>query len=92
MGQKEIDSGDSVKSYIRSHYESARGIYDLFRPFVEKAILLTRLGGRWGMVLPDILLLKDYPETRLFILDRLSLTHIDWWGMAFEEHTSTRLP
>ena len=82
-GQKDIDSDIFVKNYIRSHYASAKGIYDLFRPFVEGAIRLTTAHGYWGMVLPDIVLLKNYPETRLFILDHVSLTRIDWWGMVF---------
>ena len=37
------------------------------------------------MVLPDIVLLKDYIETRKLILDRLSIHAIDWWGMAFAD-------
>ncbi len=35
------------------------------------------------MVLPDIVLLKDYPQTREFLLDQLTLRAIDWWGQAF---------
>src|SRR5208337_671455 len=67
---------------IRARYPSAVGIYDVFRPFVELGVLLTRTQGRFGMVLPDIVLLKDYPQTRRFLLDRLALTRIDWWGHA----------
>jgi adenine-specific DNA-methyltransferase len=37
----------------------------------------------YGMVLPDIVLLKDYPGTRLFMLENLCLNDICWWGMAF---------
>jgi len=44
---------------------------------------LTKPGGRFGMVLPDIVLLKDYPQTRRFLLDTLALERIDWWGRAF---------
>ena len=35
------------------------------------------------MVLPDIVLLKDYTQTRRFLLDQLTLEQIDWWGRAF---------
>jgi hypothetical protein len=55
----------------------------MFRPFVERGIRLTGKSGRFGMVLPDIILLKDYPDTRRLILDELTLASIDWWGMAF---------
>jgi len=34
-------------------------------------------------VLPDVVLLKDYPPTRRLLLDELTLERIDWWGRAF---------
>ncbi len=82
-GQKEIADEQGVKEYIWSRYPSTKGIYDLFRPFVEKGIEITRRGGYFGMVLPDVLLLKDYIETRKLLLERLSIQAIDWWGTAF---------
>lgn len=83
-GQKGIDEPPELKEYLRRRYQSLGGIYDLFRPFVEHGVgLLRRRTGRFGMVLPDIVLLKDYPDTRRHLLDHLALTHIDWWGMAF---------
>src|SRR5262249_36600427 len=82
-GQKEIDSDPAIKEYIRTRYPSSAGIYDVFRPFVELGVCLTRQDGRFGMVLPDIVLLKDYPQSRRFLLDHLALTRIDWWGRAF---------
>lgn len=82
-GQKAVTDEAAIKGYIWERYPSCRGIYDLFRPFVEQGVRLTREGGYFGMVLPDIILLKDYPETRQYLLERLTLTAIDWWGMAF---------
>jgi hypothetical protein len=83
-GQKNIEEPAVVKEYLRRRFESLSGIYDLFRPFVEQGIrLLRRRTGHFGMVLPDVILLKDYLDTRRFMLDHLALTHIDWWGMAF---------
>lgn len=83
-GQKGIDEPPVVKEYLRRRFESLGGIYDLFRPFVEQGIrLLRKRTGHFGMVLPDVVLLKDYLDTRRFMLDHLALTHIDWWGMAF---------
>jgi predicted RNA methylase len=83
-GQKGIEEPPALRDYLRRRFESLGGIYDLFRPFVEQAIQLTRRRtGQFAMVLPDIVLLKDYPDTRRYMLDHLALTHIDWWGMAF---------
>ena len=83
-GQKDIMESDAVKRYVRDRFQSLRGNYDLFRPFVEQGIRLLRRGaGRFGMVLPDIVLLKNYQDTRRYLLDHLTLTHIDWWGMPF---------
>ncbi len=82
-GQKGIVKDGDTWAYLRRRYRSLAGIADVFRPFVERAVTLVRPGGAWGMVLPDIVLLKDYVETRRFLLDELSLTHVDWWGMAF---------
>ena len=84
-GQKEVADQDGIKEYIWSRYSSTKGIYDLFRPFVEKGVELARPGAFFGMVLPDIILLKDYVETRKFLLERLSILAIDWWGMAFAD-------
>lgn len=84
-GQKDIAESDAVKRYVRDRFQSLRGNYDLFRPFVEQGIRLLRRGGRFGMVLPDIVLLKNYQETRRYLLDHLTLTHIDWWGMPFPD-------
>ncbi len=82
-GQKAIAEGEAVKQYAWKQYPSSRGIFDLFRPFVERGIRLVAADGMFGMVLPDIVLLKDYPDTRCYLLDQLSLSRIDWWGMAF---------
>ena len=84
-GQKGIADEQGIKEYIWSRYPSTKGIYDLFRPFVEKGIEITRRGGYFGMVLPDVVLLKDYIETRKLLLERLSILAIDWWGTAFAD-------
>src|SRR5258706_6568028 len=60
-------------------------IFDVFRPFVEKGLRLTRRQGFFGMVLPDIVLLKDYESTRRLLLEKLAMTHLDWWGKVFED-------
>jgi SAM-dependent methyltransferase len=82
-GQKEIGKNDRLKQRLWQRFPSSAGIFDLFRPFVELGVRLTKDGGWFGMVLPDIVLLKDYPRTRRFLLDHLTLERIDTWGMAF---------
>jgi hypothetical protein len=84
-GQKGIEKDDTILTYLRAKYASLHGIFDLFRPFVDQAIRLLRGDGWWGFVLPDIILLKDYQETRRVILEQLAVDRIDWWGMAFTE-------
>jgi hypothetical protein len=86
-GQKRIRAPADLKAYLRDRFPSSRGIFDWFRPFVELAVRLTREGGSFGMVLPDIVLLKNYEETRRFLLDELALTSIRWIGMAFSDAT-----
>ena len=82
-GQKAVGGPPGLREHLRRRYASLGGIFDLFRPFVERGLDLTRDGGYFGMVLPDIVLLKDYVPTRRLLLDSLALTRIDWWGAAF---------
>jgi hypothetical protein len=84
-GQKAVTLGEPEKAYFRAHYVSGRGILDLFKLFTERSVNLTRPGGRWGMVLPDIVLLKDYPEIRRFLLEQTALEVIAFSGMAFAQ-------
>lgn len=86
-GQKDIVKNVAVKQYVCQHYPSSAGIFDWFRPFIELGVRLAKHGGRFGMVLPDTLLLKDYPTTRRYLLDHLALERIDWWGRAFSAAT-----
>ena len=82
-GQKGISFDENSNLYLRNRYHSVTGILDIFRPFVEHGIMLAHSGGMFGMVLPDIILLKNYEDTRRYILENLTVTQIDWWGMAF---------
>jgi hypothetical protein len=76
-----------VWSAIAAAYtEVASGIKDIFKLFIERAVGLVPLDrGRWGLVLPDILLLKSYPETRQFILKSTRVTDIAHTGRAFHD-------
>ena len=70
--------------HLRERFPSSAGIFDLFRPFVELSVRILRPGGRLGLVLPDIVLLKNYEPTRRLLLDQTTLVAIEWWGMRFE--------
>jgi type I restriction-modification system DNA methylase subunit len=83
-GQKAISLETAERSYIQKAFPSSSGIFDMFRPFVERGVRLLKTRGAFGMILPDIVLLKDYQETRRFLLEQLTLMTIDWWGMAFD--------
>jgi len=73
-----------TKAALRARYESARkGALDSFVPFTELAAGLLRPGGRAGLVLPDILLLKRYPLLRRLLLERTTLVELAHWGAAF---------
>jgi hypothetical protein len=82
-GQKAVAAGLSYKRHLQTSFPSCKGIFDLFRPFVERGVRLLRPGGSIGLVLPDILLLKNYPQTRKFLLDSLTFTRLQWHGRAF---------
>jgi hypothetical protein len=82
-GQKTISADSKTKHFMLTVFPSSRGIFDFFRPFLELAIRLTRLGGWVGLVLPDILLLKNYEATRVFVLRNTSINKIDWWPQPF---------
>jgi hypothetical protein len=82
-GQKAGGGTVGDRRAVRERFPSCRGIYDHFRPFVEQGVRLLVPGGVFGMVLPDIVLLKNYEETRRYLLEQLTLEGIDWWAMPF---------
>ncbi len=82
-GQKDVGKDSAASAYLRRRFKSSVGIFDYFRPFVELSVERLRSRGVFAMVLPDIVLLKNYPTTRRHLLDHLALTRIDWWGKAF---------
>jgi type I restriction-modification system DNA methylase subunit len=84
-GQKAAYLEARERAYLQRKYPSTQGILDLFRPFCELSFNVLRFYGLWGMVLPDIVLLKNYPKTRKLLLDGFLMQKIDVWGMAFSE-------
>ena len=86
-GQKEIAGEQLVSKFVRGTYSSVSGIFDWFRPFVERELLLLRNNGRYGVVLPDTILLKNYESTRRYFLENTTIESITWWGAAFSAAT-----
>ena len=82
-GQKGFRFPAAVAARLRARYATATGVLDPFKLFVERAVGLLRSGGRWGMVLPDIVLLKDQQPLRHLLLARCALEHIADAGRVF---------
>ncbi|MFV1968245.1 MAG: Eco57I restriction-modification methylase domain-containing protein [Pirellulaceae bacterium] len=69
--------GAAVKRYLRERYDCARGAYDLYVLFLEKAFQLLRPGGRCGMVVPNKIAAADYARAcRSLLLQRASIQEI----------------
>jgi adenine-specific DNA-methyltransferase len=83
-GQKAVRLSAEEVNYFRRNYGTAKGILDIFKLFCECGLRLTRPGGAWAMILPDIILLKSYPETRQMFLSETAIEAIVHTGMAFE--------
>ncbi len=86
-GQKEIGGGQVVSKFVRGTYSSVDGVFDWFRFFVERSLSVTKNGTRFGLVLPDTILLKNYEPTRRHLLESTALEAITWWGAAFAAAT-----
>jgi adenine-specific DNA-methyltransferase len=82
-GQKRFRMSPEERRRHRATFVSARGAIDPFALFVERAHALLAPGGRWGMVLPDVILLKNHEPLRRFLLDRSALDWIAHAGRAF---------
>jgi len=82
-GQKRFDLSVEKRQRFRKLYASARGAIDPFALFVERAHALLRRGGRWGMVLPDVVLLKNHEPLRALVLAGSELEWIAHAGRAF---------
>ncbi|MBU4368783.1 N-6 DNA methylase, partial [Patescibacteria group bacterium] len=77
----EIDIAD--KKYYKDLFKTGSGIIDTFALFTEKSLNLLKKDGHLGFILPDIILLKNYPQTRELILKNCIISHINYTGMAF---------
>jgi len=72
------------KGYFKNNFVSGKGIIDTYALFIEKSLSLLTNNGGLAFVLPDIILLKNYPQIRKIILDICKIRNIYYTGMAFK--------
>ncbi|MEM9490543.1 MAG: TaqI-like C-terminal specificity domain-containing protein, partial [Myxococcota bacterium] len=82
-GQKGFRFAPDQAAALRARYVTATGALDPFKLFVERAHQLIAAGGRWGLLLPDIILLKNHQPVRDLILRESHLRWIADVGRAF---------
>ena len=67
-------SGPNTKRLLAERYECARGAYDLYVLFMERAFELLRPGGVCGMIVPNKIATLDYAfPCRKLLLERTSI-------------------
>ncbi|OGY43412.1 MAG: hypothetical protein A2729_04545 [Candidatus Buchananbacteria bacterium RIFCSPHIGHO2_01_FULL_39_14] len=78
-----IDSEEMVKNdknfriYCTEFYEGAKGNWDIFCIFVEKALNLLRVGGYLGMIIPNKILSADYADSVRKMIEEYSVVSIN---------------
>ncbi len=82
-GQKGVRLSAESKKRYKELFSTAVGVWDPFKLFVERCHQLLKEGGRWGLVLPDIVLLKKMQEVRDVILNLSRMDTIAHCGKAF---------
>ncbi|MCP4445743.1 MAG: N-6 DNA methylase [Myxococcales bacterium] len=83
-GQKGLRISEATRKRYRQLFKTARGVWDPFKFFVERAHQLLPVGAPWGFVLPDIVLLKNLQEVRDVVLEGSAITEIAHCGQAFD--------
>lgn len=69
------------KKYLEIKYQSARGKYDLYIPFIEKSIQLLKKDGLTSFILPSMFTKRDYgKEIRSFITNNVSIDTLVYFG------------
>lgn len=84
-GQKRLRFSTEVGARLRDRYSTARGVLDPFKLFIERGLELCADGGRLGMVLPDIILLKNHQPVRDLLLTETAIEWLVHAGRAFAD-------
>lgn len=82
---KARDNDDIIgRKYIESHYQTPSGMWDLYIPFIEKGILLSKNSGLCSMIIPDTIGKADYSLKLIeFIDSSYFLYQIDFFPDIF---------
>lgn len=76
---KQLD--EKIKKALEPYYESARGKYDLFIPFIERAIKLTKPEGLTSFILPSMFTKRDYGQAiRKYITTNSKIEQLVYFG------------
>ena len=69
---------------FKLHFETAKDqIVDTCALFLERSLEISHTGSRIGNILPDVLLLKNYPKLRTLLLDTCRIVEITHCGRLF---------
>lgn len=84
---------DSQKQYIRTHYSSALGDFDLYIIFIEKSLHLINNNGIVTLITPDKFLVREYGENiRKIILTNFSIKELYDISRAIDAFTASVYP
>jgi hypothetical protein len=76
---------DEEKSYFKEFSQADTRHPDTYTLFIEFGLTHTSSGGLCGYIVPDTLLLKNYPETRKMMLEAGEIGVLRHAGMSFGE-------
>ncbi len=80
-----IDSEE--KAYFKNNYLSAEGNFDLYKLFMEKTAVLTRLGGYSSFIVPNTFLsAKTYKKLRNLLLSKFKINELFDLGLGIFEN------
>lgn len=82
-GQKGFRMDPALRRAYRERFACGKDAFDPCALFVEWAHHVVAPGGRFGLVLPDVLLLKNHERLRRFLLEHSRLELIAHAGRAF---------
>ena len=69
------------KNYLEIKYKTAKGKYDLYIPFIEKAIYLLNKNGITSFIVPSMFTKRDYgKDIRKFITENIEIKQLVYFG------------
>lgn len=83
-GQKGFFIDSKQKDRYRQRFETAKGHLDPYGLFIEQIHRWLGEGCRWGLVLPEVFLLKGSQTLRQFVLGRTQLLEVLELGNIFK--------